>query len=503
MTTPEVLLSMIFALAAFAFKLFLGGGISTQDVKSSAILLIWTICLIGCLMLVRAARLLRKEALAEWAQWKPAIAEAESLRPTKPSARSLVLTTVCIQFFLIAVIGITFVLGRPAKVVSTTTSTPPVPKSLHDYFVADNFGLIVATDPTYIVDLKTERLTVEAKLYGDFNGKSAFLGFYIPTTLRTRDVCLLLLKGHRSIIETFQKSMPAQVRTLGNRATDLRDLKFTGRVFFYYEGTLFQSDQEVIETAASRNGMSVQFRGPEYASLQNIGRVDATGSAVNNTPKPPLATKPRELSIHFKNSPLFTPQRQDRISSRMESFHNYLVELGLAAPKEIPPIAVGNAYGGAFTYPGPIYLDTVSIPEKAIDDPLAPIIVYAQYSFGAMMDVHNFTRANQDRRQRAAWIFESSFVSSFSGKQPPLGTSDIANWAGALWEIRGQYGKQFTDLATAFALRAFNELGDEGGNQKLDLNTYFHSSFLVGENAVDNQLSSLSGVNAILKKHGL
>ena len=118
------------------------------------------------------------------------------------------------------------------------------------------------------------------------------------------------------------------------------------------------------------------------------------------------------MNIYFKNSPLFTQRRKDRIASRMESFYTYLEELGLTAPKDIPPIAVGNSYSNALIYPGPLYLGTVTMPEKDIDDPETPVYVYAMYCFPVMMDVlGNYL---DDRRLRAAWIFQTYFVSSFS-----------------------------------------------------------------------------------------
>jgi hypothetical protein len=216
----------------------------------------------------------------------------------------------------------------------------------------------------------------------------------------------------------------------------------------------------------------------------------------------PTIPKSKQLSIIFKNSPLFTSHRRDRIAARMESFYGYLGQLGLIAPKEVPPIGIGNSYGGAFTYPGPVYMDTVTIPEKAVDDPMAPVRAYAGYCFPVMMDAFNVNRADTFRRERASWIFQAYFVSSFSGQRPPPGTSQIDNWVGALWDIRQQYGQQFTDATIALSLKAFNDFGDVGGNSKLDLDTYFRSSFLAGESAVDNNYSNLQGVNDILKRHG-
>jgi hypothetical protein len=147
----------------------------------------------------------------------------------------------------------------------------------------------------------------------------------------------------------------------------------------------------------------------------------------------------KQLQIIFKNSPLLTPHRLERITAGMESFHEYLGQLGLTAPKEVPPIGVGTNYGAAFIYPGSIYMNTVTVPENAIDDPKAPARVYAGYCFPAMMDAFNVNRADTDRRQRASWIFQVYFVSSFFGERPPSGVSQIDHWVGALWDIRRQY----------------------------------------------------------------
>jgi hypothetical protein len=227
---------------------------------------------------------------------------------------------------------------------------------------------------------------------------------------------------------------------------------------------------------------------------------------------PPAAQKPhpanpprqRQLRLIFKDSPLFTKARKDRIMNRMEDFYLYLKGIGLdELPKEIPPIGVGGNYGASLIYPGPIYLGTVTIPETAIDDPAAPVIVYGQYSFGYLMDVHNFNKSNQDRRQRASWIFEVYFVSSFLKKKPPDGASDIAVWGNFLWDVRRQYGQQFSDTATVFALKAFNDFGEEGGNQKLDLNTYLRNSFVAGESVADDNLKKMQGINDLLRKYKL
>jgi energy-coupling factor transporter transmembrane protein EcfT len=62
--------------------------------------------------------------------------------------------------------------------------------------------------------------------------------------------------------------------------------------------------------------------------------------------KPPPDIKPEserhrpppQLSLIFKNSPLFTPVRKERITIEIETFYKYLVQLGLNAPSDIPQL---------------------------------------------------------------------------------------------------------------------------------------------------------------------
>ena len=211
-----------------------------------------------------------------------------------------------------------------------------------------------------------------------------------------------------------------------------------------------------------------------------------------------------ELKLIFKDSSLFTPSRKQRIAGEMEKFYRYLVELGLEAPKEVPPLGVREqgAFGMAGTFPGPVYLDSVGLPSSALDDPMTPVRGYAMYCFPFMLRVSS-RPFGADRRQRASWIFQSYFVSSFNGKRPQTGTSDIAKWIDGLWDIRQRYGQDFADRLVPFGLKSLSDFGDEGGNEKLDFTTYFYNSVMLGESVVDNDFSKMPKINQILELRGL
>jgi len=211
---------------------------------------------------------------------------------------------------------------------------------------------------------------------------------------------------------------------------------------------------------------------------------------------------PHELKLIFKNSPLFTKPRQDRIGARMESFYRYLANLGLNPPEEVPPIGTGRTYGTVVVDPGPVYMDTIRIPENAVDDPMAPARAYAIYCFHVLLGSFATTIPDH-RRESAAWIFEGYFVASFSGKHPGPSASDTGKWVGALWDVRQRYGQKFTDEMVALTLKSLNDLGRTGENRELDLNRYFYNSLMSAEFALDNDLSTLPRIKEILKRRNL
>src|SRR4030095_2690562 len=83
-TTPEIFVTLLVAIAAMAFQHLFRGGISWNDALSILVPGIWVACIIGGFYIIKAAMSLRREDVKKWESWSPAIAEADFLRPPKP-----------------------------------------------------------------------------------------------------------------------------------------------------------------------------------------------------------------------------------------------------------------------------------------------------------------------------------------------------------------------------------------------------------------------------------
>jgi hypothetical protein len=92
-TTPEIIFTIVFALAAFLSKYFFAGGVTLEDWSSLLIPSLWAGCGICGFYLIQAARCLHADDISAWEAWKPAIPEAESLRAEKPTPKRIIVIT--------------------------------------------------------------------------------------------------------------------------------------------------------------------------------------------------------------------------------------------------------------------------------------------------------------------------------------------------------------------------------------------------------------------------
>ena len=252
-------------------------------------------------------------------------------------------------------------------------------------------------------------------------------------------------------------------------------------------------------------------RDDSYIALRNAVRNNpiaprARPSATRPTPPPSPSVK-----LIFKDSPLFTPIRKQRIQEQLTAFRSYLTSIGFDAPLEVPPL---GTVPGTMTISGTgdskIYYQDINIGEQVIDDPMRVRGAYAGYAFRKMLDVDDLNRWDHPYRGLTSSVLANYFNWSFANKtwSQPLGNS----WEGALWEIRERCGQRFTDMALFYM---FKTLGDVADPKLLkdrragytvsseEFNLYFFHGFLSGEQVVDNQFHNLSTIGQILRDHGL
>jgi hypothetical protein len=160
---------------------------------------------------------------------------------------------------------------------TAATATPPVvpdePPTLLGLFNKDfpNVNFKLADSSTGIEWKDGTSLRIRRQVYLDFLGKTEFVGYYIPASPsnapdRTFNACIHLANEIRSTIQDLSKIVSTYGDTGG--ATRSQDLVFSGRVFLYHEEGLTNRQRAAITLAYESKHLDVQFRGPEYLSVQ-------------------------------------------------------------------------------------------------------------------------------------------------------------------------------------------------------------------------------------------
>ncbi len=122
----------------------------------------------------------------------------------------------------------------------------------------------------------------------------------------------------------------------------------------------------------------------KYQQDISAQRGDSKSTAIpSNEPKRAAPKKVRTIQIIFKDSPLFTISRRDRINDDLDAMYSYLAKLGFDIPKAIPPLGVGKDFSAVGSYPGDsIYEQSIQIAQRTLDDPCAACYGYVDYWIG-------------------------------------------------------------------------------------------------------------------------
>ncbi len=108
------------------------------------------------------------------------------------------------------------------------------------------------------------KVRVQSRIYMDYDAKSSFLGFYIPSSPRTYEIAAMLADNYNATLEAGKEISVTTSNSGEKIATSSKDLAFTGRIFLYHEDALELQKLAALETLYKSKNLSVQFRGPDY-----------------------------------------------------------------------------------------------------------------------------------------------------------------------------------------------------------------------------------------------
>lgn len=140
--------------------------------------------------------------------------------------------------------------------------------NLHELFDKEFSTLFRSSaDRIFGIDDGTKKITIKIseKEYLDFQAKSKFIGFYIPSSLYSYRLCESLADEYKATIKDFESVGEFKFGHVAeSNITSSRDLVFSGRIYIYHEDNFSLQQLATLERLYESKGLSVIFRGHAY-----------------------------------------------------------------------------------------------------------------------------------------------------------------------------------------------------------------------------------------------
>jgi hypothetical protein len=211
----------------------------------------------------------------------------------------------------------------------------------------------------------------------------------------------------------------------------------------------------------------------------------------------------QEISVIFKESPLFTAERKERLTKNVNEFYHYLTHLengGFNLPKRLPPVGIQRGGGGgalALSQPGSNLDAVIDIPEESIDKPEVLTGLCSVYLFQAI--IPRGKNDPLDFRTRVVWLFSNYYRHSFADRPDDPYESKPSKWESVLWEIRTRYGQAVADRVMLFTYQKYWP----PQQKETDFDQFFARRLLAGVAVVDNSGNPGYGIRKVLTDSGL
>jgi hypothetical protein len=204
------------------------------------------------------------------------------------------------------------------------------------------------------------------------------------------------------------------------------------------------------------------------------------------------------ITVEFKSSPFLTADRRKHILRDLTSFHAYLTALGFDIPKKVPFLlgtTPRKTSRGMSWIPGTPYDTFKLIPEHAIRNDELIRAAYAMFVFDNLMK--QYEPILSDFHTNSSLVFSMYYVSSYRGISSCRETD---KWCKALWDIRRQYGKEFTDKLLFYTFQQWQRVSTNESNFDAYFMRKLFWGVLVAANDYDKQAPA---IEVILKAKGL
>lgn len=210
----------------------------------------------------------------------------------------------------------------------------------------------------------------------------------------------------------------------------------------------------------------------------------------------PQTPNQQAFVVHFKDSSLLTKTRQDTVTREFNQSYLFLKNLGLAGPKDLPPVGIDNAPSGAkmsFTGDRPMYYDSINLSSGQIDDVLFLRRTYMYFAISEALHEDDGRSRGDDRplRWQGSLILSNYFASTSLRKIDPERTAR-EYWQKALWAVRQKCGGKLGDSIVVYAVKKWGDYAVRTDDQSAEpqslsgMDSYLYYWLRQGAETVDN-----------------
>ena len=242
------------------------------------------------------------------------------------------------------------------------------------------------------------------------------------------------------------------------------------------------------------------------------------------------------IQLMFKDSPLFTLERRERISGDMNAVAAYLEKLGIPVPDDLPPIGVDtrNPKGEGWSFnsqsDNKYYYNQFTLQQGALDERSKITEAFLSFTIGrfiytpppppqpnlAQMTPQQFwyaTHTPEAMNPSYKWkgsvvltqyLNHSYWSQPFAKNERPVCPDQGDGMAYYFWQMRGRFGKEFTDKLAIFTLRALVDKPYTGTNADAThpYRHYFYERLKLADSVIDNENSKMPVIDSILTACG-
>ena len=226
-----------------------------------------------------------------------------------------------------------------------------------------------------------------------------------------------------------------------------------------------------------------------------------------------LHPSPGSIQLTFKSSPLFTEPIKQRIITDVTRFRDYLIQLRIPVPIDLPPVGTQPEGMGMSMPPGlPIYRGDLRMGNNSVEKPKEATRLYCEYVIEKILLGNDSplqpafgeppaTDATAIQFIHAISISKglSQYLNSSFWNQVEESHETPWSLATVLWDLHEKFGREFTDKLVGYTLKIM--IDEPVAKFGIKVNEYFIAKLRIGASIIDNDGSRWPEIEMLLRKH--